>query len=527
MTDAAVHTTSLEEQLCALLGADNVLSDTASRELYSQDIYRVGELVSLVVRPSSTEELSHVVAAVAEAGLPIAPRGGGMSYTGGYIQQVKDAVIIDMGRMNKILEINAEDMYVTVQCGCTWAQLHEALDGTGLRTPFWGTLSGITATIGGGLSQNGLFFGSAKYGPITESVVGWKVVTADGAIVPTGTWGTKGGAPFNRHYGPDLTGMFVADTGALGFKAEATLRLIREPKHMDYLSFSFKDYQTCADAMCEVARMGVASEIFGFDPDLAEMRLQRGSLMKGGATLAGVVKGQGSLVSGLKEGAKMALAGRRYMKDVSYSMHVVIEGTNKPGVDADMDAVRGAVAPFGDEIENSIPKITRAMPFGPLNNVLGPEGKRWLPIHGLVPHSGAKAIWQGIYDLIDAYKDKFEAHEITTGFLVTAMSTNAFLIEPVIYYPDARGALHEQTVQPNVLERYHDYAPNPEARSIVADFRSDLCELFLEHKAAHFQIGKAYLYRKGRDEQTWRLLEGIKSLVDPDRRVNPGSLGLD
>ena len=516
----------LRAQLEQVLGADNVISEETERRFYSQDIYSEGALVSLVIRPRSIDDLSKAVAMVTEAGLPIAPRGGGMSYTNGYTQDEPGAVLIDMGAMNRVKEINAQDMYVTVECGCTWADLHETLKDTGLRTPFWGTLSGIRATIGGGLSQNGLFFGSAKYGPITESVIGLRVVLADGSIVPTGTWATKGAKPFNRHYGPDLTGLFVADTGALAIKAEATLRLIREPAHTDYLSFSFDSYQACADAICEISRMGVASEVFGFDPNLAEMRLKRESLMKDITALKGVLTGQGSVLGGVKEAAKVAVAGRRYMKDVSYSVHVVVEGTSAAGVAADAEAIREAIAPLGEEIENSIPKITRGMPFSPLNNVLGPGGERWLPIHGMVPMSGAKAVWQAIYDLFDAHEEQFKKYDIDTGFLVTGMSTNAFLIEPVLYWPEAWTEIHARTVQEPVLKRLTKFDPNPQATAFVAEFKAKLCELFLEHKAAHFQIGRAYLYKQGRDEQTWKVLEGVKKVVDPEGKLNPGSLGL-
>ena len=517
----------VRSQLVSLLGEAAVIDDEAERQFYSQDIYSAGELVSLVIRPVSTEDLSKAVKLVSDAGLAVAPRGGGMSYTNGYTQTSHDVVLVDMGAMDKVLEINQDDMYVTVQCGCTWAQVHEALEGTGLRTPFWGTLSGIRATVGGGLSQNGMFFGSAQYGPVTESVVGLKVVLSDGSIVPTGTWSTIGAQPFNRHYGPDLTGLFVGDTGSLAIKAEASFRLIRQPSHVDYASFSFETYQDCADALCAVARLGVASEIFGFDPDLAEKRLQRESLAKDLQSLGGVLKGQSGILDGVKEAAKVAVAGRRYMKDVSYSMHVAVEGSNRPGVEADIATIRDVATRWGTEIENSIPKITRGSPFNPLNNVLGPQGERWLPVHGMVPLSQAKPVWAAIYQLTDQYQERFDRLGITKGFLVSTLSNNAFLIEPVLYWPSSHGEIHRRTIEANVLKSLEGFEENVEADTVIAQFKQDLCELFLEFKAAHFQIGRAYLYRQGRDAQTWRVLEGIKDVVDSGRRMNPGSLGLE
>ena len=517
----------LRVKLENIVGAENVITDQAEREFYSQDIYKRGELVSLVIRPGMIDELSAGVAAATQAGFTVAPRGGGMSYTSGYIQEVPGAVMVDMCRMNRVKEINTEDMYVTVECGCTWSDLHEALKDKGVRTPFWGTLSGIRATVGGALSQNAIFFGSGQFGLATESVQSLKVVLADGTIVPTGTLSTKGSTPFSRHYGPDLTGLFAGDTGAFGFKAEATFRLIRKPAFEDSVSFAFDEYDVCADAICELTRAGIASEVFGFDPNLAEIRLKRESIMKDIMSLKGVATGGSSILEGVKDAAKVVLSGRRYMDEVVYTANAVVEGNSKAAVEAGIAEARRIGKAKGREIANSIPKIIRANPFMPLNNVLGPEGQRWIPIHGIVPLSKAKETWKKIYDLFAEYKERMDKYEIIHGFLISGASTNMFLIEPVMLWPDERFAIHERTLDDTVLKRIPKYDFVPEATALVDEIKNRLCRLFLEQGAAHLQIGKTYLYREGRDRETWKLLEGIKDLVDPQRRVNPGSLGLD
>ena len=141
---------------------------------------------------------------------------------------------------NKIIEINQEDMYVNVEAGVTWKQLNETLEPLGLRTPFWGTGSGLFATVGGGLSQNAINYGSGRYGTVAESVISLKVILANGSELRTGSWGTDDNpSPFNRYYGPDLTGLFLADSGALAVKAEASLQLIPRPKETRFLAFSF------------------------------------------------------------------------------------------------------------------------------------------------------------------------------------------------------------------------------------------------------------------------------------------------
>ena len=199
--------------LAERLGEGAVLLDADSREIYGQDVSGDAGLVRAVVRPGNTADLVEVVRFAGRHGLALVPRGGGMSYSSGYVCKQVPVLCLDMAGMDAIKEINTEDMYVTVQAGCTWAKLHEALEPLGVRTPYWGTLSGIQATVGGSLSQNSLFWGSGRYGSAADSVVGLEVVLANGELLRTGAGAQVNAAPFFRHYGPDLTGLFTCDAG--------------------------------------------------------------------------------------------------------------------------------------------------------------------------------------------------------------------------------------------------------------------------------------------------------------------------
>ncbi|NJO12456.1 MAG: FAD-binding oxidoreductase [Gammaproteobacteria bacterium] len=154
----------LLEQLRTLLGREHVLTDEAEREFYSTDVYRRGEMPLAVVRPASTTEVAQVVQLALDNDLSVVPRGGGASYTDGYTPAERNALLVDTARLNAILEINETDMYVTVQCGVTWAALNDALKARGLRTPFYGPFSGIAATVGGSLSQNSVSWGTGLFG---------------------------------------------------------------------------------------------------------------------------------------------------------------------------------------------------------------------------------------------------------------------------------------------------------------------------------------------------------------------------
>lgn len=509
------------------LGNERISLDLSVRELMSQDIWAKGVTASFVAKPTNLDELQTIVKAAYERGVPLNPRGGGMSYTKAYIPDREGVGILDTSHLNEILEINIENMYVTVQAGVTWNKLHQALKPLKIRTPFWGPLSGLTSTIGGGISQNNAFFGSGKYGTSGESVLSITTVLSDGTIIKTGSAGNREGKPFYRYYGPDLTGLFCGDAGALGVKAEITLRLIPSPKSEDWASFEFKTRDECALAMRDMIREDIACEIFGFDPNLTKVRMARASVLADAKALANVAKSQGSFLKGLKEGAKVALAGRGFMNEADYTLHVMVEGRSMRGVKDDIAELKSIAANHnGREIENSIPKIIRSNPFGPMTSILGPTGERWTPIHGIVPVSEGPATWSDLAELFEDMREELDRYDILTGYLVTSLSTTGFLIEPVFIWPEEIWPIHEQTVGADVVKKLDRHLPSPEATATVERARERVLDVFSKHGAVHFQIGRTYRYSEERDNDVMALVEGIKKIVDNKSLINPGALGL-
>lgn len=497
-----------------------VLSDAATLDFYAHDIFERGADLAAVVRPADAQQLSAAVAAATRVGHAVVARGGGMSYTGGYTQGTPGAVLVDTAAMDRIIDINETDMKVTVEAGCTWAKLYDALKPLGLRTPFWGTLSGLKATVGGGMSQNCLFWGSARHGSGPQSCLALEVVLADGTIMQTGS-------DVARPYGPDLTGLFLADCGALGIKATITLRLVREAAAHAFASFTFATHQDALGALAEIERAGVATEIFGFDPNLNAIRMRRDSLTSDAKALVGMMKAQGSVFKALKEGAKVVVAGRDFLKDAQYSLHVLTEARQQSAADADIaEARRIALAHRGAETENTIPKIIRANPFGPLNSMLGPEGERWAPVHGILPHSRAVRCYEAIMALFAARKAEMDAHGIHTGTLITALGGQGTLIEPCLYWPDASNPLIDATVEASHLARLPKRAHDAAAWALAKGLKAALVDIFFDHGAAHFQIGRAYRYRDALDPAADALLLAVKARLDPHGRMNPGVLGL-
>lgn len=525
--NAAPLTDSLPGHLRAIVGEEQLLTDDQARIFYAQDVYTREGPAAAVVRPTDTAQLAAVVKACTDAGHAVIARGGGMSYTSGGVPQTDNTVIIDTGPMDAVLEINTEDMYVTVQPGCTWENLHKALSPHNLRTPYWGTLSGRFATVGGGASQNSIFWGSGQYGTAADSILALEVVLADGSILNTGSAAREGNSPFFRHYGPDLTGLFLCDAGGLGIKSAITLRLIPELEARAYASFDFGTDKDMFRAMSEVSRKGLAMEAFGFDPNLQRQRLKRESLMADVKALGGVMKSQDSVMGALKEGAKVALAGRRYMKDVDYSVHFMVEESTQAGADAAVEAIKAICREHqGKEIEASIPKIARANPFGPVNNMIGPEGERWLPVHGVFPHSKAIAAAEAIAAVFAANAADIDKYDILTGYLYTTISSNGFVIEPVFFWPDELNEIHHGYIDADYLKKIDGFPANPEARAVVARLRSEVVKVLREHGAVHMQIAKGYPYYSALPERSQSLLRALKQELDPRGLMNPGVLEL-
>ena len=496
-----------------------LIIDAAECAFYAQDVFTAGPAPLAVFRPASIDELARGVGQATAAGITIIPRGGGMSYTSGYVAPDAGALIIDLGRMARILEINPTDMTVTVEAGCSWNALYEALRPMGLRTPAWGSLSGIKASIGGGMSQNGLFWG-ARHGTMAHSALSFDVVLADGSVVRTGSG-------FVRPYGPDLTGLFGADAGAFGIKAHVTLPLVHEGEAFAYGSFAFDAPPDYCAAMSEIARRGLASESFGFDPFLQAQRMKRDSLTSDAKQLVGMMKSQGGFWKGIKEGAKVVAAGRSFLDEARFSIHLICEGRSQASVDEDMRRIEAIVAAHGGKaLENTIPKILRANPFPPVNSMVGPEGERWVPVHGVVRHSKALATIEAITALFAANEAEMERLGVGAGYMFLTVGATGFLIEPVFYWPDAQGEIHRRSVEPAHFAKLTAFPANPPARALVERLHAEVIAIFGHAEAIHFQIGRAYPLKNGSDPRGWELLEAVKAAVDPKHLMNPGALGL-
>lgn len=521
---ADTTTNNIVTQVADIIGGDYVITDEGERTFYAMDVYRSKALPLAVVQPGTVEELAQVAGAAHQAGVALVPRGGGASYTDGYLPATDQSLLVDTSRLNRIVEINEQDMYVTTECGVTWAELDAALAEKNLRAPFWGPFSGIKATIGGSTSQGSASMGTGAYGTSAESVLAMEVVLANGEILKTGALGAKNGSGFFRNYGPDLTGLFTNDAGAMGIKARITLRLIARPASVATCSFGFSDFKSMSTGMAAVARANLADINWGLSPALQQGQLARTSAGDARKAAIAVFKNSRNPIEGAWRLLKLAIAGKRFFDKYPYSAHYVIDGPNAAVVKGKLAVLREIAGEHGEEIANTAPTVIAAMPFIPLYPILGPKGERWVPQHGIMPFSKAHEFFDKLEAFYAKNKERMDAHKMYPASMFMTVSTHGFLYEPVLYWEDSRTIFHERFLPKEYLDALPSYPENPAARELVKELRKGIQAIFGEVGAIHMQLGKTYPYLDGRQPQATEVISGIKKLLDPETRMNPGAL---
>lgn len=510
--------------LAARLPAIPVLTEDLA--LYATDVfYGAPHQPAAVVRPAGEDDVQKLVAVARELGIGLYSRGGGLSYSAGYLPARPGCVLVDLSGMDRILEINARDRYVTVEAGVTWAALREAIRPLGLTTPFSGTFSGLHATVGASVSQGAKFFGSASRGSSAESVLGLRVVTGTGDLVQTGSAADNKSAPFFRNYGPDLTGLFLGECGAFGIKTAITLQLISAAKGEAFVSFSFDDPAAQMGAMAQVGAELLASECLGMDPFSAQSRMQSEGLIADLKTVGQIIRGAPRLRSGLRDAALIALHGRRFANKVGYLMNTIVEGGDQREADRRARRVHAiAKGAGGREIPASIPRVMRAMPFPPMTGLLTPSGKRMAWLHTVVPNSRGAECFTRTEAVFQREAAELKALGISHGYLLSTHGPSGVGVETLIRWSDAPLPIHLHFMTEAQRAALKPRKDNPAAREKLKALTQAVLEEWRDLGGVHMQIGRKYPYMETRQAPVRSLLAQLKSQFDPAGIMSPGNL---
>ncbi len=285
----------LAAQLAKILGNENVSTREADCIRASRDASDMHpSLPGVVVWPESTEDVMLVVGMCREHRVPLTAKGTGSSVEGNAIP-IKGGLVLDMSRMNAVLEIRAGDLLCKVQPGIICDDLNAALRLYDLNVPMLIGASHSRATIGGVVAKNAVGAYSLKYGGARSSVLGLTAVTGVGEVVRFGHQ-----CPTSSS-GYDLTSLIVGSEGTLAVITEVTLALCHPPVATWTAGFTFHTEQECAAAVTDLVAAGVdlaACEYLDSKCIAALSHLQNSELPLAPALLLEVHKESESAVSG-------------------------------------------------------------------------------------------------------------------------------------------------------------------------------------------------------------------------------------
>ena len=262
---STVAITEAVERIRATLGPAGCIEQAGDLEPYLSDfrgLYRGA--TPLVARPSSTAEVSRVLAICHELGVGVVPHGGNTSYCGGATpHETGDEIVLSLARMNRVREVDAANFSITVDAGCLLADVQTAAAEADRYFPLSLGSEG-SCQVGGNLSTNAGGLNALRYGVARELTLGLEVVLADGRVLD----GLSSLRKDNTGY--DLRDLFIGAEGTLGVITAASLKLFPRPRTIETAFVAVPDIGAAVQLLARMrAATGDAVTSFEYLPRIA------------------------------------------------------------------------------------------------------------------------------------------------------------------------------------------------------------------------------------------------------------------
>ena len=241
------------EKLIEIVGQENFTDQLEELVPYSYDASMNVHRPDAVVWPESTDQVSAIVKFANEHKIPVVPRGAGTSLSGGVVP-IRGGIIIDLSKMNRILEVSIENRYARVEAGVVCDDLNRALAKQDFTFPPDPASSSV-ATIGGNVATNAGGIKGAKYGTTRDYVLGLQVVLPNGEVMRTGSYTMKCVSGF------DLAKLFVGSEGTLGVVTEVTLKINPLPRHAMTAVATYERLEDAGKAISQTMTSGVLPSV--------------------------------------------------------------------------------------------------------------------------------------------------------------------------------------------------------------------------------------------------------------------------
>jgi glycolate oxidase len=234
------------QQLGTIVGPDDILITKEAISDYAHDESSIEpHFPEVVVRAETTQEVSRILSLANRERVPVTPRGGGTGLTGGSIPAY-GGILLSLEKMNRIIELDNENLTVTVEPGVLIMDLHAYVEKRGLMyPPDPGQKSGA---IGGNISTNAGGMRGVKYGVTQDFVLGLEVV------LPTGEVTLLGGKTVKNATGYSLTDLIIGSEGTLAVVTKAILRLVPLPKIKVTLYAPYKNFEDASRTVSDIIR---------------------------------------------------------------------------------------------------------------------------------------------------------------------------------------------------------------------------------------------------------------------------------